>query len=356
MFNGLKLASPVSSGLRLGQPSPLRRLARVALGIAPREISFSRRGFNCDSEDVRHHLEGIAACFVRGYHTALETDLDGIGPLLDREVPELRGFAYEGAGMGLALLDTLTPWRRDRLHGFSPERVRPHLHRPCRRGLDSRPPASVPRAPAGALRRPCCAGWLSTATASTRASSTRRRIRGRRRSRPRSRGYARRALRPGARPQPLVRRRSRAANASTPGSRPFRPSAGATCGAASASPAPTPAGLTARSCRQMLRLAGERRAARRRDRLRRRVAAAGRRLPDADRARLPDLLRGASTPWRRLREAGAALPPDGAEAGLRGLAPAHPATISTNERRRDEQTHSGSSSNSSADRLLGWRR
>lgn len=115
MFNGLKLASPVSSGLRLGQPSPLRRLARVALGIAPREISFSRRGFNCDSEDVRHHLEGIAACFVRGYHTALETDLDGIGPLLDREVPELRGFAYEGAGMALALLDVLTGWRQHRL-------------------------------------------------------------------------------------------------------------------------------------------------------------------------------------------------------------------------------------------------
>lgn len=31
---------------------------------------------------------------------------------------ELRGFAAEGVGMGLALLDTLTPWRRDRLRGF----------------------------------------------------------------------------------------------------------------------------------------------------------------------------------------------------------------------------------------------
>jgi hypothetical protein len=32
--------------------------------------------------------------------------------------PGLRGFAFEGAGMGLYLLDLLTPWRRDRLRRF----------------------------------------------------------------------------------------------------------------------------------------------------------------------------------------------------------------------------------------------
>lgn len=32
--------------------------------------------------------------------------------------PGLRGFAFEGAAMGLALLDLLTPWRRDRISTF----------------------------------------------------------------------------------------------------------------------------------------------------------------------------------------------------------------------------------------------
>lgn len=119
MLKGIKLPSSVPApawpGLRPGRPSSLRRLARAALGIAPQEISFSRRGFHWDSEDIRLRLEGVAACFVRGYHAALETDPDEIGPLLDREAPELRGFAFEGAGMGLALLDVLTGWRQGRL-------------------------------------------------------------------------------------------------------------------------------------------------------------------------------------------------------------------------------------------------
>jgi hypothetical protein len=37
---------------------------------------------------------------------------------LGEVTPELRGFAFEGAALGLALLDFLTPWRRDRVSRF----------------------------------------------------------------------------------------------------------------------------------------------------------------------------------------------------------------------------------------------
>ncbi len=65
------------------------------------------------------YLEGIGRTFLLGYHAALEEDQpDRLGSMLDGIEPELRGFAFEGAGMGLYLLDLLTPWRRDRLHQF----------------------------------------------------------------------------------------------------------------------------------------------------------------------------------------------------------------------------------------------
>jgi enediyne biosynthesis protein E3 len=64
-------------------------------------------------------LEAIGASFVEGCHAALEND----DPLvlasrLARVDPERHGFAYEGAGLGLALLDRVTPWRRDRFSAF----------------------------------------------------------------------------------------------------------------------------------------------------------------------------------------------------------------------------------------------
>lgn len=58
----------------------------------------------------------IGETFVAGYHAALEeTRPEPLAALLERADPELHGFAYEGAGLGLALLDTLLPGRRDRL-------------------------------------------------------------------------------------------------------------------------------------------------------------------------------------------------------------------------------------------------
>jgi enediyne biosynthesis protein E3 len=94
----------VSSRLRLG-----------VLGIAPEEASFERRGFRLGSA-ARPRLEEVGRTFVRGYRAALEDDDPGtIEQALAGVDCELRGFAYEGAAMGVTLRDMLSPWRSSRL-------------------------------------------------------------------------------------------------------------------------------------------------------------------------------------------------------------------------------------------------
>ena len=89
------------------------RLRKRIFGISDEEASFARRGFRGGDGAVRRHLEGIGRVFLHGYHAALEEDRpDRLASRLDELEPELRGFAFEGAGMGLYLLDLLTPWSR----------------------------------------------------------------------------------------------------------------------------------------------------------------------------------------------------------------------------------------------------
>jgi len=109
---------------------PGAAVKRALFGIAPEETSFARRGFRGDFTAVRERLEGVGGSFVAGYHAALEesapeTAAARIDAELDRE---FRGFAYEGAGMALALLDTLTPWRTDRLARFLAGPGDPHTY------------------------------------------------------------------------------------------------------------------------------------------------------------------------------------------------------------------------------------
>ena len=83
------------------------------------EATFARRGFYDADLRVRDHLEAIGKTFLQGYHAALEQDQpEMLGRWLNATDAELRGFAFEGAAMGLGLLDLLTPWRKNRLHGF----------------------------------------------------------------------------------------------------------------------------------------------------------------------------------------------------------------------------------------------
>lgn len=89
------------------------RLRKIFWSISEREVDSERRGFRLTEPGIREHLERIGRTFVRGYGAALEVDRPA--PLAARleEVPAaLRGFAYEGAAMALALADLIMPWRR----------------------------------------------------------------------------------------------------------------------------------------------------------------------------------------------------------------------------------------------------
>jgi hypothetical protein len=94
-------------------------LRKFFFGIPAGETAFERRGFRGGGAGMRERLEQIGQAFVGGYHAALEDDdLRVLVPRLKSSSPELQGFAFEGAAMGLALLDFITPWRKDRVRSF----------------------------------------------------------------------------------------------------------------------------------------------------------------------------------------------------------------------------------------------
>src|SRR3954452_8425007 len=104
------------------------RLRLSILGIGPEEASFERRGFALDA-GPRGRLEEIARTFVSGYRAALVDDAPAALTLSLAPVdPELAGFAWEGAGMGVALRDAIAPWRRPRLPLLLAGPGRPHRY------------------------------------------------------------------------------------------------------------------------------------------------------------------------------------------------------------------------------------
>jgi enediyne biosynthesis protein E3 len=93
--------------------SPLRKTRTFLLGIPLQETTFARRGFYAETVSASQHLERCGQTFVYGYNSVLEDDnLSTLVMNLQQIDLDLRGFAYEGAAMGLALLDYFTPWRR----------------------------------------------------------------------------------------------------------------------------------------------------------------------------------------------------------------------------------------------------
>lgn len=99
--------------------SLFKRFRRGTLGIPLVETTFARRGFHDGKAQAREHLEGIGSTFVYGYHAALDSgDAEFLVQQLNRIEPELRGFGFEGASMGLTLLDHLTFRKGRRLRIF----------------------------------------------------------------------------------------------------------------------------------------------------------------------------------------------------------------------------------------------
>jgi len=105
----------------------LTRLKRRVLSLPRKEASFSRRGFPGISSPSREHLESILYAFLDGYDLAvIEPDRSELVRRLSSSIaPELRGFAYEGVGLYLALLDLLIPGSA-RLEAFTHSDGAPH--------------------------------------------------------------------------------------------------------------------------------------------------------------------------------------------------------------------------------------
>lgn len=132
---GPKLERPGAEAPRRDGPAPPDRHPRPPrlrlrlLGIAPAEATFERRGFVPAAPAAQATLEEAGRTFVAGYRAALADDRPPALETALEAVPlELRGFAYEGAAMALALLDCLAPWRRDRLDTFIAGPARPHVY------------------------------------------------------------------------------------------------------------------------------------------------------------------------------------------------------------------------------------
>jgi len=68
-----------------------RRARRFILGIAERETTVARRGFNVPDDAVRERLEEIGRTFVEGYHAALEhaPEVEKEREQLERDVQDL---------------------------------------------------------------------------------------------------------------------------------------------------------------------------------------------------------------------------------------------------------------------------
>lgn len=116
-------------GIAQEKVSLLGQARRRFLGLSPAEASFARRGFIAGEDEARRRLEQIGIVFLSGYHAALEeTGFTALAHRLAIVDAELRGFAFEGAAMGLALLDRITPWRRDRWHTFTEHVAKPHIY------------------------------------------------------------------------------------------------------------------------------------------------------------------------------------------------------------------------------------
>src|SRR5262249_24276321 len=95
-----------------------RRMAARIIRIPPRAVDFDVRGFAACDPDGRHLLRRPGLRFVNGSNAAIGTPSGFLAARLAEVAGEERGFAFEGAGMALPLLDLLMPVRTCRVATF----------------------------------------------------------------------------------------------------------------------------------------------------------------------------------------------------------------------------------------------
>lgn len=96
------------------------RMRARAFSLPTAEASFARHGFPGRTSPSRAHLEGVIGTFISGFNLAVVSTEGQLTAPLDASYPEsLRGFAYEGVGLWLALRDLVMPWGASRLARFT---------------------------------------------------------------------------------------------------------------------------------------------------------------------------------------------------------------------------------------------
>jgi Protein of unknown function (DUF1702) len=102
-------------------PFSLETILKPIFNVSPaafQKMAAERYGYQPDMDQTWLHFEPVARTLVDGFYTTLNNSrFEVLVPRLDAVEPELRGIAYEGAGMGFMLLDSLFPWK-NRLRAF----------------------------------------------------------------------------------------------------------------------------------------------------------------------------------------------------------------------------------------------
>jgi len=89
--------------------SPASRALAAVLRQDHDQVDLGRRRFRLRPGGARHALESAGRSFLEGFNALVATSADDRWvDTLDAIDPELRGFAYEGAGMACTVLDLLT--------------------------------------------------------------------------------------------------------------------------------------------------------------------------------------------------------------------------------------------------------
>jgi uncharacterized protein DUF1702 len=100
------------------------KLRRSLLGVPLKEATSFSEG----NTPTWHHLEKVVLSALAGYHATLESSkFEALVPKLDTIELEFRGYAYEGAAMGLTGLDCFLPWKQ-RLQTYMDGPGSPHIY------------------------------------------------------------------------------------------------------------------------------------------------------------------------------------------------------------------------------------
>ena len=102
----------------------LSKLRRSLMGVSPKKATSFSEG----NTETWKHLETAVLAALEGYHATLDSSkFEALIPRLDTVSLELRGYAYEGAAMGLTGLDCMLPWKK-RLRAYMAGPGAPHIY------------------------------------------------------------------------------------------------------------------------------------------------------------------------------------------------------------------------------------